>query len=560
MTIKKGLIFALAVSVNGLLFAQQWGDYTLYSLQNSSTTYLLDTNGTTFKTWTHSSSDKTGYSTYMEPGGTLVRTVARSGNSFTGGPICGKVQKVDWNGNITWDFVYSTTDYCTHHDIHPMPNGNVLLIAYERKTAAQATQAGSSSAIEIWSEKIVEVQPTGATTGTVVWEWHLWDHLVQNNNSSKDNYAASISDHPELMNINYGTQKDWIHMNGIDYNPMLDQITFSSHNMNEIYVIDHSTTTAEAATHAGGNSGKGGDLLYRWGNPAAYGIVGITKTLNVVHDAHWIPEGSPNAGRLACFNNGGTTTKSTIDFVDAPVNGYNYDHTAGQAFIPTTYTERIICSAKGSNMGNSQQLPNGNHMICVATAGLMYEIDDAVATLWTKTAAGSVPQVFRYDKCYTDNTAPATPVVSENSGMMTSTSATTYQWYLNGQPISGATSQTYAATYNGVYVVRITDANGCVYRYSEGLVYTDGTSTAGMNESKLSDLNIYPNPSTGIFQLNGSFTNAAFSVAVFDNLGQEVFASENKTSLDLSDLKNGSYLVFITTTGGSVTKRITVIK
>jgi hypothetical protein len=556
---KLGLI-ALAVSANGILFAQQWGDYTLYSVQNSSTTYLLDTNGTTYKTWTHSSADKTGYSSYLEPGGTLVRAVARSGNSFNGGPICGKVQKVDWNNNITWDFVYSTTDYCSHHDIHPMSNGNVLLIAYERKTAAQATQAGCSQSIEIWSEKIVEVQPTGATTGTVVWEWHLWDHLVQNNNASKDNYATSISDHPELMNINYGTQQDWIHMNGVDYNPMLDQITFSSHNMNEIYIIDHSTTSAEAATHSGGNSGKGGDLLYRWGNPAAYGITGITKTLNVVHDAHWIPEGSPNAGRLACFNNGGTSTKSTIDFVDAPINGYNYNHTASQAYIPTTYTNRIICSAKGSNMGNSQQLPNGNHMICVATAGLMYEIDDAVSTLWTKTASGNVPQVFRYDKCYTDNPAPVLPSISENAGTLTATSATTYQWYLNGQLISGATSQSYTTTVNGIYVVRITDVNGCVYRYSAGYPFTNGTSTAGIIETDFVQWSIFPNPSTGLFTLQGEFLADDFLVNVFNNLGQSVFSLQNSKNLDLSALNNGTYLIQVKTSNNTVSKRISLIK
>lgn len=557
---KNFLILIACLGLAGTVMSQQWGDYTLYSKQNSTATYLLDTNGTVVHTWTHAGSAKTGYSSYLMPGGTLVRTVARSGNSFTGGPICGEVQKIDYAGNIIWDYVYSTTDYCTHHDICPLMNGNVLVIAYERKTAAQSTQAGSSSNIEIWSEKIVEIQPTGATTGTVVWEWHLWDHLVQNNDNTKDNYQTSISEHPELMNINYQTQKDWIHMNGIDYNPMLDQITFSSHNMDEIYVIDHSTTTAEAASHAGGNSGKGGDLLYRWGNPAAYGISGVSNTLDVVHDAHWIPEGSPNAGRLACFNNNGTATKSTIDFVDAPIDGYNYDWTSGQAFVPTTYTERIICSAKGSNMGNSQQLPNGNHMICVATSGLMYEINDAVTTLWTQTASGAVPQIFRYDECYVNNTAPAQPTISNNSGLLTSTAGSTYQWYLNGELISGANSQTYQAVYNGMYVVRITDANGCVYRYSDGLLFTDGSS-AGISEEETVEIILFPNPTTGQVQFTVPADFGDFDVEVSNQIGQKVMSVSNQTSLDLNAFGNGVYYVCIrSNTGVGTTKKVSLLK
>ena len=225
--------FALINFSPSNIYAQQWGDYTLYALQNQSTANLLDTNGNIVKTWTFASSAKTGYSTYMLPGGTLLRTVARTGNSFQGGPICGQVQKVDWNGTVIWDYVYSTTNYCTHHDVCPMPNGNVLLIAYERKTATEVSAAGCSQSIEMWPDKIVEVQPTGATTGTVVWEWHAWDHLVQNVDPSKPNYYPTIVDHPELLNINYNTQKDWMHMNGVDYNPILDQIVFSSHYLNE---------------------------------------------------------------------------------------------------------------------------------------------------------------------------------------------------------------------------------------------------------------------------------------------------------------------------------------
>ena len=131
-------------------------------------------------------------------------------------------------------------------------------------------------------------------------------------------------------------------MNGVSYNPILDQVIWSSHNMSEIYVIDHSTTTAQAASHSGGNSGMGGDLLYRWGHPAAYSATG-TQILHVVHDAHWNPEGVPNAGYVGGYNNQGVSSSaSCADQVSPPYNGYNYSITLGSAFAPANYTIRQV--------------------------------------------------------------------------------------------------------------------------------------------------------------------------------------------------------------------------
>lgn len=382
------------------LSAQQWGMYTLYSVQNSTKAYLIDTNSTTFHQWNFATNAKTGYSSYLLPGGVIIRSVAKTGNSFNGGGMTGQIQKVDWDNNVLWNFVYSTAQYCMHHDICPMPNGNVLLISYELKTAAQATQAGSSQSITMWPDKIVEIQPTGATTGNVVWEWHVWDHLCQNVNPAKDNYVTSIVQHPELLNINYNTQKDWMHMNGIDYNETLDQIVFSAHNLNELYVIDHSTTTEEAAGHTGGNSGKGGDFLYRWGNPAAYQASGTT-VFHVVHDAHWIPEGSINENLIVAFNNNGiSNNQSCVDFIIPPYDGFNYEHTSGSAYQPSTFTLRHSCNGHSNNESNSQQLPNGNMLVCIAQSGLIYETNPAGTTIWSKQVSGMVGQAFRYSECY----------------------------------------------------------------------------------------------------------------------------------------------------------------
>ena len=554
------LVFWL-LSTNMTVFAQQWGDYTLYALQNQYSANLLDTNGNIVKTWTFPSTAKTGYSTYMLPGGTLLRTVARTGNSFQGGPICGEVQKVDWNGNVVWDYIYSTANYCSHHDVCAMPNGNVLLIAYERKTAAEASAAGSTQSIEIWPDKIVEIQPTGATTGTVVWEWRAWDHLVQNVDPSKANYYSSIVDHPELLNINYNTQKDWMHMNGVDYNPILDQISFSSHNLNEWYIIDHSTTTAEAASHSGGNSGKGGDILYRWGHPVNYSATG-TSILNVTHDAHWIPEGVPNAGRLVGFNNRGVSNnQSSVDQIDVPRVGYNYSHTAGAAYLPFTYNSRLACNGYSSNMGNSQQLPNGNQLVCVATSGLIYEVNSSGTTLWSKQLMMACPQSFRYDTCYANNPAPAIPVISTvGANTLTAPIADSYQWYLNGDLLVGETNQTINCNQSGIYLVRITRAPSCSYSYSQGYNFT----ITGISSSYdfIKGVSFFPNPATDIIRVGGlEKVTEDYTVNLFNLEGRLIYSAINIQEIPTSNITSGCYLISLTTDAGqSINQRIIIVK
>ena len=152
-------------------------------------------------------------------------------------------------------------------------------------------------------DHIIEVQPTGQTSGDIIWEWHAWDHLIQNYDSSKANYGV-VGDHPELIDINFGefylSTDDWMHTNSIDYNPQFDQILISVHNFDEIWVIDHSTTTEEAAGHSGGNSGKGGDLLYRWGNPESYDAgTASDQKLFGQHDTQWIKPDYPGAGHIS---------------------------------------------------------------------------------------------------------------------------------------------------------------------------------------------------------------------------------------------------------------------
>lgn len=455
------------------IYAQQYGYVTLIARQNANSVSLIDTNSTVVKQWTNLSGN-TGYSTYMTKGGDLWRTVLAT-TSFMGGGVCGRLQKVSWDGTILFDYQVNTTNECSHHDICPLPNGNVLVIAYEKKTAAEVQAAGCSTNAIRWSEKILELHPTGTNTANIVWEWHLWDHLVQNQYPTKANYQATIVDHPELLNVNYqNTQTDWVHMNGIDYNPDLDQIVVSSHFLNELFVIDHSTTTAEAASHSGGTSGKGGDFLYRWGNPASYGATG-TKIFKVVHDAHWVPSDCPRAGWLVGFNNQGVSSNaSAIDMFEPTWNGTEYAHTPGQAYEPATYGYRHAAAGYSSNMGNSQQLPNGNMLVCLATASKVYEIDANGNQLWQYTSTGSIPQAWRFTRCYLENptvnvlTAAPQVCVGGTTQLDITPSATnvsnfTYSW----SPTAGLSDATIqdpkvsGLPQSATYTVTISTPGGC---------------------------------------------------------------------------------------------------
>jgi len=493
------LAFLLACLCPASASFAQYDGYTLYAVQSQTKAYLIDNSGTVYHSWTFASGKTTGYSTYLLSGNILLRTINHSGNSFNGGGSTGEVMKVDWNGNVTWDYVYSTSSYCCHHDICGLPNGNVLLIAWESKTAAEVVQAGCSVSKVMWPDKIVEIQPSGTSGGTVVWEWHAWDHLCQTYNSAKSNYVTSILAHPELLNINNNNssnEADWMHCNGIDYNATLDQITFSSHNLNEVYVIDHSTTTAQAAGHSGGNSGKGGDILYRWGNPAAYQASGTT-VFNVVHDAHWVPSTNPNFPNSLCgFNNkGGSGTKSCVDIFTPPYNGYTYSFTTGTAYSPSTYSWRHTYSGSYTNdMGNSQQLPNGNTLICIAGSGYLYEINSSQTVVWSKTISGTVPQAFRYPPCYVTGTFAAAPTATPSSLCagnavqlgVTVTGGTAYTYSWSSSPAgftSSLASPTVSPTVTTVYTVAITNGPCSATNSITVTVNPKPAATAGTDRS-----------------------------------------------------------------------------
>ena len=110
----------------------------LYSPIYSFSTYLIDRNGTILKNWTRN--NYPGESVYMADNGAILRTKKLS--YLAPGGAGGGVEKISKEGELLWDFVYYTDDYLSHHDIEILPNGNILMIAWDFKTREEAITAG----------------------------------------------------------------------------------------------------------------------------------------------------------------------------------------------------------------------------------------------------------------------------------------------------------------------------------------------------------------------------------------------------------------------------------
>lgn len=420
--IQRGLITHKKGAFDGL---------NLYTPLESGTTYLMDNDGRVIHTWT--SDYRPGQQGYLLPNGDLLRTASfgREGNgTFHGGGAGYRVQKFTWDNEKIWEWVYASDKVLMHHDIEPMPNGNVLILAWEMKTKEEAIKAGRNPELlrdgELWSEHVLEVKPIYPDGAEVVWEWHLWDHLIQDFDEEQDNYG-DVAAHPELMDIDppgfwmdrispeeleqlealgylgtddvdkqkkpnrRGGGADWLHMNAVAYNPIHDLIALSALGNNEIYILDHSTTTEEAKGHTGGKYGHGGDYLYRWGNPLAYRRgTEEDQRLFAQHDVHWIAEGLPGAGDLLIFNNGRARPGgafSSVDQVTLPFTAEGGFHREdGQAWGPKEpvwqYTAENKKDFNSNFISGARRLPNGNTLICAGAQGTFFEVTPNKKEVW----------------------------------------------------------------------------------------------------------------------------------------------------------------------------------
>lgn len=511
--------------------------FTLFSIHKK--TYLINNCGEIINEWT--SLYEPGNSVYLLPNGNILRAGEfANGSNLNFGGMGGIIEVFDWDGNIVWSYIYSNNEHRQHHDVFPMPNGNVLILAATPVDLASAIQAGRDpmklSDNELYNEQIIEVEPVGTNQGNIVWEWNIMDHLVQDFDPNKDHFGI-ISNFPRKLNINFlngfDDGKNWLHVNSIQYEELRDQIVISSRRMSELWIIDHSTTTAEASTDNGGIYGHGGDFLYRWGNPQAYNRgYESDRTLYGQHMPYIIPEGLPNAGKIMVFNNGfgRTPSFSEIYLIEPPISSPGvYTFEANTTFGPPeayfSYPEMPPTEDSdffSAIVSSAQQLPNGNILVCEGREGHFFELDENNNIVW-------------------DYISP----ISSDNGIISE--------QFSDPPLNKIIFRAlkYDINYQA-FENRDLTPSGTIELNPNILPCQQALN---LDSADNLILNIYPNPTKGNLEIKLVSNLTVNSIEIYNMLGEKILENAEQNSMSVNKLKTGIYLAYIT-----IGNRVTVKK
>ncbi|MEO0649168.1 MAG: aryl-sulfate sulfotransferase [Planctomycetota bacterium] len=383
--------------------------FTLFQPLNNTTTYLVDNAGEVVHRW--SGDYAPGQSTYLLDDGSLLRACKDGDETYRAGGVGGRIQRLAPDGAVVWDYDLGSELRCQHHDIEPLPNGNVLALCWEARSREEALAHGRDPEAlgeALWSEVILELRPRGADGAEVVWRWDLFDHLVQDRLEEGPDFGA-IDEHPGRVDINalldrsgptdatlarlealgYGgraepdedeqaardarreaNQADWVHLNAIDLHPDGDRLVLSSRTLGEVWVLPYGLSTEQAA-------GPAGDLIARFGNPAAWKASGAdARRLFAPHDARWIESGDGESHVLV-YNNGEGRPggeRSSVEEYRLTEWGAELVWSYGLEDDHEVFFSPVVSGAT--------RLTNGNTLICAGVTGRVIEVDPAGKAVW----------------------------------------------------------------------------------------------------------------------------------------------------------------------------------
>ena len=371
--------------------------YTMIYPHNQNRAMLLNACGEVVHDWTMDEDRRPGNTAYLQSNGDVIMTsrpAAVGDDAIWAGGGGATIERRTWDNEVLWSYTANNDSLRLHHDITVTPNGNVIAICWEAIDSLECIANGRNPDLlaggVLWSDKLIELQPDTTGGAHVVWEWRAWDHLIQDFDSTKANYGV-VADNPQRIDVNYGSigsqPRDWHHMNAIDYFPYYDtagQIILSVPTFNEVWVIWHDYQFSD-------------DLIWRWGNPAAYQRGDSTdQKLFYQHDIHWgdglgVNPGNPDFTKFFVFNNRVPNTDTTGTHSEVAVispifdeydGGYDFDTSTGRwgpDDFQWTYTQPGLNS---TGLSSFQRLGNGGNLICNGRTGELTELTEDGETAW----------------------------------------------------------------------------------------------------------------------------------------------------------------------------------
>lgn len=378
---QRGSTGLLAINADNAL-----NGYTLIAPVSSQITYLVDMQGNLVHTW--KSRYNAGLHAVLLPNGNLLRAGSLPDQPVLIGGVGGIIEEFDWAGNLVWSYTAMNENEVQHHTFDRMPNGNTLILMWERVTNEQALAKGRDPnklvpadgvkiqdqvAKDFWLDFVREVNPKGET----VWEWHVLDHLGTGPSKLDFNWTL-----PKTMNPMYSSV-DWTHYNTVEYVAETDQVILNSRNFGEFYLVDHKT----------------GDIQFRWGNPTTYGEGrkpgfwddGDTAMFGS-HCATWVGD-----GKVIVFDNGSERPMRRRS------RAVEVDTKTGE--ITWQYEPKISHGLFSFRQGAVQPLPNGNVLITSTNQGHLLEVNREKEVVWEY-----INPVVRLDfLCFLEDDVHGTP-------------------------------------------------------------------------------------------------------------------------------------------------------
>ncbi len=152
------------------------------------------------------------------------------------------------------------------------------------------------------------------------------------------------------------------------------------------------------------------------------------------------------------------------------------------------------------------------------------------------------------------DSTPVAPLVSLIDNILVANTAGVYIWYFNGTIIPGANAQTYHPTTMGYYYA-IRDTGNCQSLASNTIFI----ALLDVKNVSVDEVQIFPNPTNGVLNLDWNGSNVNTEITVYNMLGQVVAQKEvvnaSKTVIDLSTLPTSNYTLSLRDKEGRITNR-----